>query len=62
MAKYLIHANIQKASGTQTWSVTADSPEDALRKHKAGESAFYGEQVEVTSLSEPTIEDICEER
>ena len=42
-------------AGTQHWRVTASSPEEALEKHKRGQSDFEFEEVEVTALGEPEI-------
>lgn len=52
---YLICTPVVRASGTQHWRVTASSPEEALEKHRRGQSDFEFEEVEVTALGEPEI-------
>lgn len=58
MSKYRVAANIERASGTQYWTVEADNPEEALLKHKKGESEFEFEELEVTELSDPELADV----
>lgn len=59
--KYRIATTIEAAHGTQWWAVDADSPEEALRLHNAGESKFDEEEIEVTELAEPTLDDVEED-
>lgn len=57
MAKYLLHCEVISAAGSQTFIVEAASEEEALTKHRAGDSDLFSEEVEVMSLSKhPDIE------
>ena len=56
MPEYLVICDVEGASGTQTWAVTAENEEDAVAKYKAGECEFVEEDIEVTSLGEPEVE------
>lgn len=58
MATYRIIQEVKRASGWQSWTVEAQNAEEALSKHRAGESEFEDSEVEVTSLEEPEIREI----
>ena len=59
MNEYRITCNITKAQGWQSWIVNAESEREALDKYAAGvDVIFEDEEVEVTSLGEPDIEDM----
>lgn len=57
MPKYVIRCPIEAARGHQWWEVEASDPKDALAKHEAGKSDFVDEEVEVTGLGKPEIEE-----
>jgi hypothetical protein len=52
---------VKNASGFQSWTVAAKNAEEALKKHKKGESDFEMEEVEVTGLGEAEVEEIEDE-
>lgn len=54
--KYRLIFPVEDTHGTQSWLVDACDEEDAIKKHKAGESVFEYEEVEVLHLGEPEIE------
>jgi len=47
--KYYIDVDVIKASGSQTWEVEADSPEQALVELKKGEGDIIDTDIEVIS-------------
>jgi hypothetical protein len=55
MKRFLIERSIASAEGTQTFWVDADSEEDALARHDAGEGGMYASECEVQSLGEPVV-------
>lgn len=55
MKKYQIQTVVEAASGTQLWSVVAESEAEALAKFKQGLGEFVEEEVEVTQLGEPHV-------
>ena len=55
---YRITCPVKIATGTQTYTVEAKSAEEALRKHKAGESEYEDEDIEVYSLGTPEVEKV----
>lgn len=48
-------------NGHQTWTMEAETPEEALQKYKNGEGEISGEEIEVTSLEEPSLKDVYED-
>jgi hypothetical protein len=56
--KYRLTCAVTSAHGAQTFTVEASSPDEAIAKHKLGESEFEEEEVEVMSLGEPDVEEI----
>jgi hypothetical protein len=59
MKQYRVLANVVAVSGFQTWIVEADSPEDAIQRHKQCLSEFESESIEVMQ-TEVRIEDVEE--
>lgn len=55
MSKYIVTVDVLAATGTQTWEVEADSPQDAIDKHNKGIGEFLFEDIEVSELAEPDI-------
>lgn len=53
--EYLLTVPIERASGTQYYTVKAKSAKDAIRrfKEKPDECIFGHEEIEVTELGEP---------
>jgi len=49
---YRIAQNVVRARGYRTFLVKADSKEEALAKHEAGESEFEDEELEVLEYGE----------
>ena len=41
MPSYLVKASVVSASGTQSYKVEADSPEQAMEKVQSGEGKFF---------------------
>jgi len=60
MAKYHINTSIKSASGFQTWEIEADSPEQAFELFNSGEGNVVQEEVEITELEKPDIDDVEE--
>ena len=58
--RFRITCAVEKAEGQQTWVVNAKNEKEALGKHEAGRSEFEGEEIEITSLGPPEIEEIEE--
>lgn len=58
MNKYHIIISIERARGTQCFEVEAISPEDALKKFKAGGGSIVAEEIEVESLHQPSVDDV----
>lgn len=58
--KYRISQTVRDTHGFQTWTVDADTPEEALELHEAGQSDFEMEEVEVVSLEPAKIDDVEE--
>jgi len=52
MSWFTVTRSVVRASGTQTFSVEAESPEEAARKVCAGEGRFVEEDLEITDLSD----------
>lgn len=59
--RYLVTLDVKEARGFQQFAVEAASPEEALDLFKAGEGEFAGEEIEVTSLIEPSLECVQQE-
>jgi hypothetical protein len=55
MKRFLIERPVTAAEGTQIFWVDAESEEDALEKHEAGEGGIYADVCEVQSLGEPSV-------
>jgi len=55
MHKYMIPVCVTKAEGQQTFSVEADSPEEAIEAFKNGEGELVEEEIEVTDLDTESI-------
>jgi hypothetical protein len=55
MSKYIVTVDVIHATGTQSWEVEADSPQDAIDKYNKGGGDFLFEDIEVTDLAEPDI-------
>ncbi len=53
--RFLIERPITSASGTQTFWVDADTEEEALARHEAGEGDIYTSNCEVMGLGKPAI-------
>ena len=49
--KYSITVDVERVDGWQMYEVEADSQQEAIEKHKAGESEFVTENLEVVALS-----------
>ena len=60
MNKYMITRPIKSAHGHQSWIVEAPSLAEALAILEAGGGEFAGEEVEVTGLGEPEVEELSE--
>ena len=60
MAWFSVVVSVDSVRGTQTFSVEADSPADALGLIKAGEGEITAEELEVQSLWEFHLEDVEE--
>jgi len=58
MAKYHINTKIKSAKGFQTWEIEADSSDNALELFKNGEGNVVEEEIEITSLEIPDIDDV----
>ena len=56
---YRVLANVVSVKGFQTWIVKADSPDEAIERHKQCLSEFEGESIEVMQ-TEARIEDVEE--
>lgn len=56
MKSFLVTVPIVSAKGYQQFTVDALDGKDALKKFKAGECEFAGEEIEVTDLRKPEIE------
>jgi hypothetical protein len=54
MFRYLIEVPVENAKGFQIFRVEAESEDDALRRFRLGEGDFDCEEIEVTSLGNPT--------
>lgn len=54
--KFLITVLILKASGFQEFECEAEDEKDALKKWNNGDIKFMGEEIEVTSVGKPKIE------
>ncbi|OPY60580.1 MAG: hypothetical protein A4E57_04416 [Syntrophorhabdaceae bacterium PtaU1.Bin034] len=57
MSKYRIRCDVKTVNGEQSWIVEASSEKEALEKHERGESVFEYEEVEVTGLNDPVVEE-----
>lgn len=55
LKRFLISHDVVNASGTQVFWVDAESEDEAMAKHQAGESDMYSSEVEVTKLGEPSL-------
>jgi hypothetical protein len=58
MKKYRITVPVTRASGWQTYTVKAESITEALIAHQNGDSDFEDEELEVTNLGEPEVEEL----
>lgn len=56
MNQYRITCPVESVKGEQFFLVDAESKEDAIAKHRAGQSQFEGENVEVYELGTPRAE------
>lgn len=55
MKRFLIERLITSADGAQTFWVDADSEDDALARHEAGEGGMYADNCEVQGLGEASV-------
>lgn len=55
MPKYMIPVDVTAAHGHQTFSVVADSPEEAIGVFKNGGGEFEEEEIEVLNLATESI-------
>jgi hypothetical protein len=55
MKRFLIDTAVEKAEGTQTWFVDAETEQEALDKFSSGAGDLYESNVEVTRCGEPEI-------
>ena len=51
MKRWYFTADVERASGWQSWVVKAETREEAEEKYAAGEYEFDDESIEVTALS-----------
>jgi hypothetical protein len=59
--KFVLLVPIAKASGTQSFWVTANTPAMAIEKFKNGvDTEFVHEEIEVTALGDPEIIEVIE--
>lgn len=58
--KYRISVPIIRVKGAQHYLIEAESIEDAIRKHDAGESTFECEEFEVQQVSSVCFTDVTE--
>jgi hypothetical protein len=56
--KYRINVDVLEAYGWQQYVVEADSPEEALEKHNAGESEYDDQELEVYKTGVPKLCDV----
>ena len=54
--KFYLTYMIESCYGSQVFSVDAESEEEAIEKHKNGESEFVEEEIEVQSLEKEPYE------
>ena len=54
MKTYQFTVDITEANGYQTFEIAANSPEEALKKIKAGEGNIISEDIEVQGLARHT--------
>ncbi len=55
--KWLITVRVEKAEGWQQFTVEAANEKEAARKFKSGEGEFVDQEVEVTKIGEPDVEE-----
>lgn len=55
MKSYEVVIPVKKAVGAQYWIVDAESPDDAIRRWKAGEAVLTNEVVEVVDIGKPEV-------
>ncbi len=55
---YRITCPITKMRGSQTYTVEADSEDEALRKHDAGESDYENQEIDVLQHGKPEVEKV----
>jgi hypothetical protein len=60
LPKYEANIGVKDVAGSQQWEIEADSPEDALRRWKAGEGEVVHEELEVQSLDDVYAKDFTE--
>lgn len=58
LKEFRIQCPVEKARGHQTYTVQAKDEADALARHNAGQSEFDSEDIEVTQLGTPTVEEV----
>jgi len=58
--KYRIERDVTNFHGSQTFECDADSKEEAMKKFEKGDDIFIEQDIEVTNLSDVTIEEIYE--
>lgn len=54
--KFLITVPVLKVAGFQQFECEAENERDALKKWRDGDIKFMGEEIEVTSVGKPKIE------
>ena len=60
MKRYIVTVQVATAEGYQVYVVDADSPEAAIEAYHAGEGELTDEEINITSLEDPGIEDVEE--
>lgn len=57
MKKFIVRVPVTHVDGHQTYSIDAESEDDAVAKVRAGEGEFYSEHLEVMSLDFESADD-----
>lgn len=58
---YRFTCQVEAAHGHQSWVVAANNQQEAKKNFESGKEAFEFEEVEVTELSQPYIEELTGE-